>query len=49
MTRLRSLIKEALSTPPNKKDCECGCNDCEGKAPILTEGKIKHLISEGLI
>ena len=47
MTRLRSLIKEALSQP-KKKDCNCGCNDCEGKAPILTEGKVKHLISEGL-
>ena len=47
MTRLRSLIKEVLSQP-KKKDCNCGCNDCEGKAPILTEGKVKHLISEGL-
>ena len=47
MTRLRSLIKEVLSQP-KKKDCGCGCNDCEGKAPILTEGKVKHLISEGL-
>ena len=47
MTRLQSLIKEVLSQP-KKKDCGCGCNDCEGKAPILTEGKIKHLISEGL-
>ena len=48
MTRLRSLIKEVLSTPPKKKDCNCGCNDCGGKAPILTEGKVKPLISEGL-
>ena len=32
----------------SKKDCNCGCNDCGGKAPILTEGKVKHLISEGL-
>ena len=47
MTRLRSLIKEVLSKP-KKKDCNCGCNDCGGKAPILTEGKVKHLISEGL-
>ena len=45
MTRLQSLIKEVLSQP-KKKDCNCGCNDCGGKAPILTEGKIKHLISE---
>ena len=49
MTRLRSLIKEALSTPPNKKDCGCGCNTCDGKkSPIITEGKIKNAISEGL-
>ena len=47
MTRLQTLIKEALSHP-KKKDCNCGCNDCGGKAPILTEGKVKHLISEGL-
>ena len=47
MTRLQTLIKEALSQP-KKKDCNCGCNDCGGKAPILTEGKVKHLISEGL-
>ena len=47
MEHLRSLIKEVLSQP-KKKDCNCGCNDCEGKAPILTEGKVKHLISEGL-
>ena len=47
MTRLRSLIKEVLSQP-KKKDCGCGCNDCGGKAPILTESKVKHLISEGL-
>ena len=47
MTRLQTLIKEVLSQP-KKKDCNCGCNNCGGKAPILTEGKVKHLISEGL-
>ena len=47
MTRLRSLIKEVLSQP-KKKDCGCGCNTCGDKAPILTEGKFKSLISEGL-
>ena len=47
MTRLQTLIKEVLSQP-KKKDCGCGCNDCGGKSPILTEGKVKHLISEGL-
>ena len=48
MTRLRSLIKEVLSTPPKKKDCNCGCGGCNKKSPILTESKVKHLISEGL-
>ena len=47
MTRLRSLIKEVLSQP-KKKDCNCGCNTCGDKAPILTESKFKSLISEGL-
>ena len=47
MTRLRTLIKEILSIP-KKKDCGCGCNTCGDKAPILTEGKFKSLISEGL-
>lgn len=48
MTRLRSLIKEVLSTPPKKKDCNCGCGGCNKKAPIITEGRIKKAISEGL-
>lgn len=48
MTRLQKLIKEVLSTPPKKKDCNCGCGGCNKKAPILTESKVKHLISEGL-
>ena len=48
MTRLRSLIKEVLSTSPKKKDCNCGCGGCDKKSPIITEGKIKPLISEGL-
>jgi hypothetical protein len=47
MERLESLIKEILSQP-KKKDCGCGCNTCGDKAPILTEGKFKSLISEGL-
>ena len=47
MTRLRSLIKEVLTVKP-KEDCGCGCNDCDGKAPIITEGRIKKAISEGL-
>ena len=48
MTRLRSLIKEVLSTPPKKKDCNCGCGGCGKKAPVLTESKTKTTISEGL-
>ena len=48
MERLRSLIKEVLSTPPKKKDCNCGCGGCDKKAPIITEGRIKKAISEGL-
>jgi hypothetical protein len=48
MTRLRSLIKEVLSTPPKKKDCNCGCGGCGKKAPVLTENKVKSTISEGL-
>ncbi len=48
MERLRSLIKEVLSTPSKKKDCNCGCGGCDKKAPIITEGRIKKAISEGL-
>jgi hypothetical protein len=29
MERLRKLIKEALSTPPKKDTCNCGCHDCD--------------------
>ncbi len=28
--------------------CKCGCNTCETKGPLLTEGKVKSLLSEGL-
>jgi len=28
--------------------CSCGCNTCETKGPLLTEGKVKSLLSEGL-
>ena len=47
MTRLRSLIKEVLTVQP-KKDCNCGCGGCAKKSPIITEGRIKKAISEGL-
>ena len=29
--------------------CNCGCNTCETKGPLLTEGKVKSLLSEGLL
>ena len=48
MERLRELIKKALSTPPKKKDCNCGCGGCAKKSPVITEGRIKKAISEGL-
>ncbi len=28
--------------------CGCGCNTCETKGPLLTESKVKSLLSEGL-
>ena len=28
--------------------CKCGCNTCETKGPLLTESKVKSLLSEGL-
>jgi len=28
--------------------CNCGCNTCETKGPLLTESKVKSLLSEGL-
>ena len=32
----------------SKKDCNCGCGGCDKKSPIITEGRIKKAISEGL-
>ena len=29
MNRLERLIREALSTPPSKDTCNCGCHDCD--------------------
>ena len=28
--------------------CKCGCNTCDTKGPLLTESKVKSLLSEGL-
>ena len=50
MSRLKKLIKEALSTPP-KKNCDCGgaCCSTEITAPILKDNKFVYTsISEGL-
>lgn len=47
--KIENIIREILSTPPNKKDCGCGCGDTCGKAPILNEILIsKSLISKEL-
>jgi len=48
MTRLEKLIKEVLSTPPKKKDCNCGCGGCSKKAISLNEGIESITLSEGL-
>ena len=51
MERLRNLIKEVLSTPP-KKDCNCGCNDCDNvgnSGVVLNESLVKKdILSENL-
>ena len=52
MELLRQLIKEALSTPPKKKDCNCGCHSCENvgnPGVVLNESLIKKdVLSENL-
>ena len=52
MERLRSLIKEVLSTPPKKKDCNCGCHTCEnvGNPGVLINESVapKEILSENL-
>jgi len=52
MTRLTNLIKEALSTKPKKKDCNCGCNTCEnvGNEGVLLNESVapKQILSENL-
>ena len=50
MSRLKKLIKEALTIPP-KKNCDCGgaCCSTEITAPILKDNKFVYTsISEGL-
>ena len=52
MERLTNLIKEALSTPPKKKDCNCGCGECSKPTPkgiTLNENIApKQILSENL-
>ena len=50
MERVKQLIEQELTTPSKSKGCGCGCG-CGGekvKSPILKEGKVKDLLSEGL-
>lgn len=47
MERLRKLIKEALSTPPKKDSCNCGCHSCENvgnPGVVLNESVTKSII-----
>lgn len=50
-SRLKQLIKEVLSTPP-KKDCNCGCHDCDnvGNPGVVLNENIasKEILSENL-
>jgi hypothetical protein len=47
MERLKKLIKEALSTPPKKDSCNCGCHSCENvgnPGVVLNESVTKSII-----
>ena len=47
MERLKKLIKEALSTPPKKDSCNCGCHTCENvgnPGVVLNENISKPII-----
>jgi hypothetical protein len=52
MERLKHLIKEALSTPPKKDSCNCGCHDCDnvGNEGVVLNESIapKQILSENL-
>jgi len=52
MERLRKLIKEALSTPPKKDSCNCGCHSCDNvgnEGVVLNESLVKkEILSENL-
>ena len=52
MERLKKLIKEALSTPPKKDSCNCGCHSCDNvgnPGVVLNESLVKKdILSENL-
>ena len=49
MERITKLIKEALSTPPKEKECDCGCGGCSDKGTTLNESVApKQILSENL-
>jgi hypothetical protein len=52
MERLKNLIKEVLSTPPTKKDCNCGCHSCDNvgnEGVVLNESLApREILSENL-
>jgi hypothetical protein len=52
MERLRQLIKEVLSTPPQKDSCNCGCHSCDNVGNlgvVLNESLVKKdILSENL-
>jgi len=52
MERLRKLIKEVLSTPPKKDECNCGCHTCEnvGNPGVIINESLnkKVILSENL-
>ena len=52
MERLKKLIKEALSTPPKKDSCNCGCHSCDNvgnPGVVLNESLVKkEILSENL-
>ena len=50
MERLRSLIKEVLTTPPKEKcGCGCGCGDSDNEGVTLNESLVKKdILSENL-
>jgi hypothetical protein len=49
---IKRLVKEVLSTPPNKESCNCGCHSCENvgnQGPVLNENlSTKTILSENM-